>query len=50
VQLFGTRDPERLLDFGRFGDGNLEAEAGHNQGAGPGDSEFQNLSTSDRRQ
>ncbi len=50
MQLFGARNPERLLDLGRFGDGDLEAEAGRDQGAGPGDAELQNLTTSDLRQ
>jgi len=50
MQLFGARNPERLLDLGRFGDGDLEAEAGRDQGAGPGDAELQNLTTGDLRQ
>jgi hypothetical protein len=39
-----------LLDLGRFGESNLKAEAGRDQGAGPGDAEFQNLTTGDLRQ
>ncbi|HYR50756.1 MAG TPA: hypothetical protein VES90_11260 [Candidatus Eisenbacteria bacterium] len=50
MQLFGARNPERLLDLGRFGDGSLEAEARRDQGAGPGNAELQNLTTSDLRQ
>jgi hypothetical protein len=48
--FFGARDPERLLDPGRFGEGNLEAEARREHGASPGDAEFQNLTTGDLRQ
>jgi hypothetical protein len=36
-----------LLDLDRFGDRSLEAKARSDQGAGPGDAEFQNLTTSD---
>src|SRR6266550_879936 len=43
VRFLGARNPEGLLDLGGLGEGKLEAQARGDQGASPGNAEFQNL-------
>jgi hypothetical protein len=50
VRLFGARDPQVLLDLDRICQRDFKAKPGRDQRAGPGNSNLQNATASDRLQ